>query len=86
MEDDISGLDGLSTKNMWDASVTKSPGINAGPANKRTYERSKGPVREYFDYLKKHGITYSTKFIKKKCKKAKWTYPKDKIDPNNLKI
>jgi len=77
---------GLSTMDVWDASVRNAPGIDAGPANKRTYKKSKGAVRKYFNYLKKHGITYSTNFIKRK-KKVKWpSYPKDKIDPDNLKI
>lgn len=77
---------GLSTGSLWDKSITQGPGIDAGPANKQTYKKSKGTVRKYFDYLKKHGITYSTNFIKRK-KKVKWpSYPKDKIDPYNLKI
>jgi len=90
MEDDPTGLDiaALNLKSFWDKSVLNAPGINAGPANKRTYDLSKGTVRDYFDYLKKHGITYSLNFLKKKKKKRKYvfTYPKDRIDPNNLKI
>lgn len=79
--------DGISTSNIWDASITQGPGISAGPANKRTYKLSKGTVRDYFDYLKKHGITYSINFAKKKKKKKpRWSYYKDKSDPDNLKF
>ena len=78
---------GVSTKTLWDKTITQGPGINAGPANKRTYKLSRGTVRDYFDYLKKHGITYSTNFIKKKKKKKPvLKYWKDKENPDNLKI
>lgn len=98
MQDDITGtlgLDalagrygGISTKTLWDKTITQGPGINAGPANKRTYELSRGTVRKYFDYLKRHGISYSRNFIKKKKKQKKpaFMYWKDKIDPDNLRI
>jgi len=87
MEDDPTGNDAafMVNKNWWDVSVTTAPGINAGPANKRTYKLARGTVKSYFDYLKKHGISYSVPFVKKK-KKFKWTYPKDRINPDNLKI
>ena len=88
MEDDPTGNDAafMVNKNWWDASITTAPGINAGPANKRTYKLAKGTVKDYFNYLKKHGITYSLNFLKRKKKKFKWAYPKDRIDPDNLKI
>jgi len=89
MEDDPTGLDAATmvNKGWWDVSVTTAPGINAGPANKRTYKLAKGTVKDYFDYLKKHGISYSLNFLSKKKKKKKtWTYPKDRINPYNLRI
>lgn len=88
MEDDPTGLDAaaLVNKSWWDASVTQGPGIDAGPANRRSYRLSGGPVRKYWDYLARHGITYSRNFVRRRKKRFKWTYPKDRIDPNNLKI